>query len=60
MFLYKEDFIKFSEGLNEAIDFVRSEKGDFEEAGTEREETTQMVSETTNETVYTDVSFDDI
>ena len=60
LFLYKEDFIKFSEGLNEAIDFVRSEKGDFEEAGTEREETTQMVSETTNETVYTDVSFDDI
>jgi hypothetical protein len=60
--LYKEDFIKFSDGLTEAIDFIRSEKGDFDEAGTDREYTEQKETvEVVNETAeFTNVSFDDI
>lgn len=39
LFLYKEDFAKFSDGLQEALDFIRRSKPDFfeqqqqEEAG---------------------------
>lgn len=30
IFLYKEDFDKFSEGLNEVIDFIKKEQGEAE------------------------------
>ncbi|MBQ2992897.1 MAG: PUR family DNA/RNA-binding protein [Alistipes sp.] len=29
IFLYKEDFVKFSEGLGEVIDFIRQSKPEF-------------------------------
>lgn len=29
IFLYKEDFAKFSEGLSEAVDFIRRSKPEF-------------------------------
>lgn len=29
LFLYKEDFAKFSDGLHEALDFIRRSKPDF-------------------------------
>lgn len=29
IFLYKEDFIKFSEGLSEVIDFVKKERPEY-------------------------------
>lgn len=30
IFLYREDFVKFSEGLAQAIDFIVAEKGEVE------------------------------
>ena len=30
LFLYKEDFEKFTSGLNEAVDFIQDEKGVYE------------------------------
>lgn len=39
MFLYKEDFNKFVEALNEAVDYVKTElMPDFDYEGSEREE----------------------
>jgi hypothetical protein len=54
LFLYKEDFEKFIEGLNEAIQKISELKarGDFEE--------TTLYNEETNGNRYTDVDFDDL
>ena len=35
IFLYKEDFVKFSEGLGEVIDFIRQNKPEFFEEESE-------------------------
>ena len=35
IFLYKEDFVKFSEGLDEVIDFIRQNKPEFFEEESE-------------------------
>ena len=39
IFLYKEDFKKFANGLKHTIDFIESAQGPHEEAETEEEET---------------------
>lgn len=36
IFLYKEDFAKFSEGLSEAVDFIRRSKPEFFERKPDR------------------------
>lgn len=62
LFLYKEDFIKFTDGLNEAIEFIRAEKGEFEEARP-TEETEGATAENTLEketAEFTNVSFEDL
>jgi len=55
LFLYKEDFDKFTEGFHEALDFIR-QKRDGEET-TYAPLNQEMASENTG---YTDLSFDDL
>ena len=50
LFLYKEDFEKFSSGLKEAVDFIQDEKGVYE--GYEPEEASVSYK--------TEVEFDDL
>jgi hypothetical protein len=61
LFLYKEDFDKFQEGLQEAIDKIKtlqSEQGDSE---TSSSESSSSVSSTESGTgSFTDVDFDDL
>lgn len=53
VFLYGEDFDKFKEGLNSAIEFI--------ETGEEQVEDTEVISDTTDEISSTvDVSFEDL
>lgn len=57
IFLYKEDFDKFAEGLTEAIDYIRKQKGIEEPVAEHRE--AQPRSESEGE--YTsDISFEDL
>jgi len=51
VFLYKEDFEKFLEGLNQVIDFIES---------AEPEVSDENISETTKSDAYTNVDFDDL
>jgi len=56
LFLYKEDFEKFADGLKEVIDFIQSEKGVYEgyESKEEKDDSHDSGSN------YTDISFDDL
>lgn len=59
LFLYKEDFAKFSDGLKEVIDFIQAEKGVYE--GYKPTEETASSSATSNEgSSFDDISFDDL
>jgi len=69
LFLYKEDFEKFADGLKGAIDFIQEEKGVYEgykpndEEITSTEESTiksEIPSETSSETSFDDISFEDL
>ncbi len=62
LFLYKEDFEKFADGLKGAIDFIQSEKGVYEGYNPQEEhtETKQTNSETSSESSFDDISFDDL
>ena len=51
IFLYKEDFDKFIEGLNDSIDFIRNNPSEE----IEKEEVTETISEN-----YADVDFEDL
>lgn len=55
IFLYKEDFNKFSDGLTEAIDFIKTAQQEMGEENA-REEILEPVS--TKE--YTDIDFEDL
>jgi hypothetical protein len=54
LFLYKEDFEKFAQGLNEVIDFIQKEKGVYEGHDHEEDDLNEKGSN------YTDISFDDL
>jgi hypothetical protein len=68
LFLYKEDFEKFAEGLAEAIDFIKAEKG--EDYGRREEEEEEPVaaaepsapsaSDASDNGYSSDISFDDL
>lgn len=75
LFLYKEDFEKFADGLQEAFDFIKNEKGDdygIEEneynaapvAETSTSASVEAVAPTptpsSNENYSSDISFDDL
>jgi len=51
VFLYKEDFDKFTEGLNEVIDYIRS--GNFPEKSVEQ-------GEDSGSNEFSDVNFEDL
>ena len=57
LFLYKEDFEKFAEGLKEAIDFIQAEKGVYEGYQGNGEEHSSQDSSTSS---FSDVNFDDL
>lgn len=59
LFLYKEDFDKFSDGLTEAIDKIKSlQNGEIEKpAETASPEMVEEVADTNN---FTDVKFEDL
>ncbi len=55
LFLYKEDFLKFADGLTEAIDFIKNEKGeDFGIVPHDEHETTK--TETAQDTASSNAS----
>lgn len=67
LFLYKEDFDKFAEGLSEAIRFIKNEKG--EDYGREEEHTQEAkpapvvekeASSPSDDGYTSDISFDDL
>ncbi len=71
LFLYKEDFEKFANGLTESINFIKGEKGDNYGAREEHKEkvvaTPAPVQEpstpapsSSNEDYSSDISFDDL
>ena len=72
LFLYKEDFEKFSDGLKEAIDFIQSEQGVYNEEGQlqepqQKQEIGQQEAEAEAEedsalstAEYTNVDFEDL
>lgn len=51
LFLYKEDFEKFAEGLTEAVDYIKDNQGEVIEKDEEQQ---QLVNE------FTDVKFEDL
>lgn len=57
LFLYKEDFEKFADGLKEAIDFIQEKKGVYQ--GYQAEETVSK-TETEDAEYSTSVNFDDL
>ena len=59
LFLYKEDFDKFSDGLDESLTKIKSllDSGTFETKKTEVEE---VVEETKDTAAFTDVKFEDL
>jgi hypothetical protein len=58
IFLYKEDFDKFSEGLSEVIDFIKSSKSEPVENEEIKKPETQADEKLVED--YTDVKFEDL
>lgn len=58
VFLYKEDFEKFADGLKSAIEFIKTAKASEIEADLYHEELEQPIAEVAVD--YTDVSFEDL
>ena len=53
VFLYKEDFEKFADGLNEVVDFINKSNDN-------REEVLETAEDIVEEDNFTDVSFEDL
>lgn len=61
LFLYKEDFEKFADGLKGAIDFIQEEKGVYEGYKPEEENTDDTpATEPSSDSSFDDISFDDL
>ncbi|PRY90014.1 DUF3276 family protein [Marinilabilia salmonicolor] len=58
LFLYKEDFAKFADGLKEVIDFIQAEQGVYTEEGPKEEE--QETADSLSAAEYTNVDFEDL
>lgn len=56
IFLYKEDFDKFIEGLTEAVNFIKINKPEMPV----REEHRDESGDNSNENKFTDIDFDDL
>ena len=60
LFLYKEDFEKFADGLKEVVDFIQSEKGVYEEETRQKEKEPEETEEALSTAEYTNVDFEDL
>lgn len=62
LFLYKEDFEKFAEGLNEVIDYIKQEKGETINESPAPDPSKEVVesSSSNNDDYSSDISFDDL
>lgn len=64
LFLYKEDFDKFADGLHEVISFIKNRNAQLPDGNvsheTESNGETQSESHNSDQPVTTDVSFDDL
>jgi hypothetical protein len=58
LFLYKEDFAKFADGLKEVVDFIQAEQGVYTEEGPKDEN--QETADTLSTAEYTNVDFEDL
>lgn len=58
LFLYKEDFEKFAEGLNEVVQYIRNNKFDSVESNPDN--STEVNSGGNNTSDFSNVSFDDL
>jgi len=56
IFLYKEDFDKFADGLEEVISYIKQNQPEIEE----KEETVENSTETISTEEYTNVEFEDL
>ena len=55
IFLYKEDFEKFTDGLNDVVEYIRANQPELEE---QHELVAEEIGVTSNE--YTSIEFDDL
>lgn len=60
LFLYKEDFEKFANGLKEAIDFIQAEQGVYNANESKQPESKETAEETLSTAEYTNVDFEDL
>ena len=60
VFLYKEDFDKFTENLQEVIDFIKNAVQNQENDSFEPAEVNAEIDNTKNENYTSDVKFDDL
>lgn len=60
LFLYKEDFEKFANGLKEVIDFIQSEQGAYNGEESTQNESKETTEETLSTAEYTNVDFEDL
>ncbi|WP_462318687.1 DUF3276 family protein [Marinilabilia sp.] len=58
LFLYKEDFEKFADGLKDAIDFIQAEQGVYNEEG--QQEAPKESEDALSTAEYTNVDFEDL
>lgn len=59
IFLYKEDFEKFSDGLNEVVNFIRNSQSE-ENSSSDSPSSTSSSSSPAEGNRFTDVDFDDL
>lgn len=55
IFLYKEDFEKFTEGLTEVVDYIKANQGELETPQRYEEEETDVL-----QSEFSSISFDDL
>jgi len=60
LFLYKEDFDKFSDGLTEAIDKIKSLQNGTSTVEETKEVEKEVEASTDDTTAFTDVKFEDL
>lgn len=60
VFLYKEDFEKFTEGLKDAVTYIGNGKGDLKISEQLPEEKTIEINEKDSAVEFTNIEFDDL
>jgi hypothetical protein len=60
IFLYKEDFEKFTEGLKDAVTYIDNGKNEIKASGPISETKTSVENETLTTEEFTNIDFDDL